>query len=484
MPHAQSTAAELASLLDESLAPIYLLDDARRIVFLNRAAARLFGAQAAHLLGQQCVYTSQLEAGSPEALAAGLCPPPVVFSGRPLSAVVSFPGAAGKTVHRRGRFLPLSDGGDESAPVMAVLDTSDCEPTGSDAAGATTWGLALAGSEAQQLHDELRELRRRMARRYQVDSLLGRSPAVVRARAQIELAAQSDVHVLIVGPPGSGKEHAAKAIHYTRRTAGALVPLACDVLEVNLLRSGMRAAWSPTVSAESSTTLLLNDVECMPPEAQSDLLELLSSKTRKVRVISTANRHLAEATAGNSLARSLACALSTITIELPPLSERLEDLPLLAQAVVEEANRDSNKQIGGIAGDALDRLAAYAWPGNVDELVALVRAAHERASGGEISVGDLPQQIRWAAEAGAHPPRKDEAIVLEQFLARVERELIARAMRRAKNNKSKAAKLLGLTRPRLYRRLVQLGMESEQKRPPEQLPEFLDDTDDSDDGQA
>jgi DNA-binding NtrC family response regulator len=228
----------------------------------------------------------------------------------------------------------------------------------------------------------------------------------------------------------------------------------------------LRAAWSPAVSAETTTTLLLNDVDRMPAEAQADLLELLSAGKRKVRVLATAGSRLDQAAGDAGFSRDLACSLSTITIELPPLCERPEDLPLVAQAVMEGANREGGKQVGGIASEALDRLAAYSWPGNIDELVAVVREAHERATGGEIAPADLPQQIHWAAESGAHPARKDESIVLEQFLAGIERELIERAMRRAKNNKSKAARLLGLTRPRLYRRLVQLGMEREEDQPP------------------
>jgi DNA-binding NtrC family response regulator len=141
------------------------------------------------------------------------------------------------------------------------------------------------------------------------------------------------------------------------------------------------------------------------------------------------------------------------------LCRRSEDVPPLAQLFLEEANAGAIKQVGGFSPEALDALSAYRWPGNVDELAAMVREAHERAAGGEVTVKHLPKRIHLAADAAAHPPRVDEPIVLEEFLARVEKELIARALRRAKGNKSKAARLLGLTRPRLYRRLVQLGLE-------------------------
>jgi DNA-binding NtrC family response regulator len=141
------------------------------------------------------------------------------------------------------------------------------------------------------------------------------------------------------------------------------------------------------------------------------------------------------------------------------LAQRREDLPMLAQLFVEEANVRSTKQVAGFSSEAMDRLDAYPWPGNIDELAQMVAQAHERAEGPQITPGDLPERIHLAAAAAAHPRRPEETIVLDEFLGRVERELIRRALARAKGNKTKAAKLLGMTRPRLYRRLVQLGLE-------------------------
>ena len=240
-------------------------------------------------------------------------------------------------ISRRGQFLPLSDGQDECAGVIVVLETSD-----------TTGDATATIDPDAALHDQLRELRREMAGRYQVDSLLGNSPAIRRVRTQIEVAGQCRAHVLVCGPRGSGKDHAARAIHYAQREPGALVPVDCGLLEVNLLRSALRAAWSPAVTVrDASVTLLLNDVDRLPPEAQSDLGELVAGNSRRVRVIVTSCRPLAEAVAAQAFSQELACALATMTIELPPLCERLEDLPLLAQAFLEEGNPNSTKQVGG-----------------------------------------------------------------------------------------------------------------------------------------
>ena len=119
--------------------------------------------------------------------------------------------------------------------------------------------------------------------------------------------------------------------------------------------------------------------------------------------------------------------------------------------------------------EALDRLDGYGWPGNVDELAQMVAEAHERAEGVEIQVDELPERIRLAADAAAHPHRAEETIVLDEFLGRIERELIRRALARAKGNKTRAAKLLGMTRPRLYRRLVHLGLDESAAEAPADL---------------
>lgn len=450
MSHVQSSATELAQLFDESSVPVYVLDEDRRIVFANRACARWTGLPMKRLIGLHCAWHSDAEPGATAAAGAGLCPPPQVFSGQTRIAVVHCPTADGQTVYRRGHFLPLSDGGDESAGVVAILEPADCSAE----------AALHASSTDDLLHEQLRRLRRRMATRYRIDSLLGDSPPAARARAQVALAATSGASVLVVGPVGSGKDHVAKSIHYYRSEPGLLLPLDCAILDVNLLRSALRSAWAKISGArEGVSTLLLADVDVMPAEAQSDLVELLQLEARPGRLIATATRPLGSLAAAGEFSPLLAGQLSTLTIELPALAERMTDLPLLAQLFLEEVNARGGKQVAGFTDEALDLLCGYSWPENLDELAAVVRQAHERSQGAMVAARDLSEALHCAAGAKVHPPRVDETIVLGEFLASVEKELIERAMKRAKGNKTKAAKLLGLTRPRLYRRLIQLGME-------------------------
>jgi DNA-binding NtrC family response regulator len=447
--------ADLAKLLDDSAAPVYVLDEDHRIVYCNAACARWTGLPADELLGQQCGYHTPLDGSRAAAVAAGLCPPPKVFAGEMLSAQVSIVAPDGTLLRRRGHFVPLADGEDECAEVLAILDTHDAQDAAVDG----------AVSVDNLLHDQLRALRASMAARFRLDSLLGNSPAMQRIRSQVELAAGHRAHVMVVGPRGSGKEHAARTIHYSRDKSGTLVPLDCATLEPNLLRSTLRAIWfRQTSGKDASIDVVLNHVDAMPLDAQADLIELLRFTSPDVRVISTSERPLADG--HDEFSRDLACALTTMIIDLPPLGRRIEDLPLLAQHFLEQCNVGTLKQVGGWTSEALDRLTAHDWHGNVDELAEIVARCHEAAQGGEVTAQDLPDEIRWSAEAASRPVRRDEAIVLPEFLAKVEIELITRALRRAKGNKSKAARLLGLTRPRLYRRLVQLGLEKPEDNKP------------------
>ncbi len=327
----------------------------------------------------------------------------------------------GNVRYRRGQFLPLAGGADESAPILAVLELADCKPQAEP-------GDANADA---LLHEQVRQFRQQMAGR------LCRRPADRRRSAnrprpaQIALAAQTDQHVLVVGPRGSGKDHAAKAIHYSQAEPGLLVPLDCAVLEANVLRSALRTLSARREIRPPRSTLHLEHLDSLPREVQDELSELLGGGQLGLRIVATTIRPPRDLIADGRLRPELVCALSTLVIELPPLAQRIDDLPLLAQAILEQLNATHLRQLATLTPETLDQLAAYPWPGNLDELAEVVRHVHQHAKTPEVTPRDLPKHIRWGAEAASQAPRGDDAIVLEEFLGRVERELIARAMRRA-----------------------------------------------------
>jgi DNA-binding NtrC family response regulator len=212
------------------------------------------------------------------------------------------------------------------------------------------------------------------------------------------------------------------------------------------------------LAAGQRPTLLASDIDRLAPDLQIRLATALAAVPISPRFLATAQTPLGELVGQGHFRHDLACRLATLTIHLPALVDRIDDLPLLAQALVEEVNAQGDKQLAGFDPAALDELFLYTWPRNVAELREVVLAAHARAEGPHITSADLPDWFRHVADAQGRPQVEPEPIMLDEFLAGIELELIERALAQAKGNKTRAAELLGLNRPRFYRRLVQLGL--------------------------
>lgn len=453
----RSTAAELVRALDVASVPLYVLDGRRRIVFINAACRDWLGERAASAIGHEGRYHTIADASGEVPVADLLCPPPEVFAGTRMTVQLAIHAADdGQPVNSRVEFIPLPGSGDESAAVLAVVSVE---------ARAAAELESRAGECPAELHAQLQRLLAARRGRFGFDRLVGDSPQLERVRSQSQLAATSMAATLIVGPAGSGRRRLAYSIHEARPEAarGLLVPLACPLLTSELLVAGVQALKRGrlTGGTERAATLLLEDVDSLPAELQPTLAGLLRPGDQQVRIVSTACLALVDLVDLGQFSRELAIGLSTITIELPPLAERPEDIPLVAQRLLEEINAVGSKQLSGFSAETLDWLAGYDWPGDLAELSAMVAEAHARAEGSLVQVRDLPDRLRLAADASRYARVPDETIVLEKFLGQIERELIERALARARGNKAKAARLLGMTRPRLYRRLVQLGLEEQ-----------------------
>ena len=200
-------------------------------------------------------------------------------------------------------------------------------------------------------------------------------------------------------------------------------------------------------------------MDCLAADAQKELASYGDVANRRIATLTTARTSLVSMAAQGRFRQDLAFQLSTFLIELPPLAERREDIALLAQVFLEDANQAGGKQLSGFTADAQRLLANYAWPRNADELAEVVRAACAKADSVLVEITHLPPHLHAATDAAAHPRRADPPIEIDAFLADVEKELLTRALRQAKGNKAKAAKLLGMNRVRLLRRMGQLGIE-------------------------
>lgn len=428
-------------MIDAAAQPVYLVDDENRLILSNFALAEWCGRSAEELQGLACRYHSAAAADSLESVAAALCPPPETVSGELRQAIVSLR-VGSRAQRRRAEFTPLIAGDGAALGVLVVLAADEHQE-----AKATSSAPSDPHAELQEFHD-------RWGGRAGAGRLVGTSPAARRVQAQVALAIDSEIDVLIVGPAGSGREHVARTIHqgWAERGAAALVTLSGGSATLERLRGAIESAAGRTSAHRGA--LLLADVDALSDDLQFALLEALSAP-RRFRVLATARTALVDRDR-EAFRADLAHQLSTLTLTLPSLRERREDLPLLAQAFVEERNAEGAKQLAGFTPEALEAMAAYPWPGELDELREFVRQAHEAAEGPRIAAMHWPSVVRIGAHSTRRAPRG--AIVLSEHLEQVERELIAGALEQARGNKAKAARQLGMTRPRLYRRMVQLGL--------------------------
>ena len=449
MARSQSQKTIVSRLFANSARPIYLLDDARKIVFCNEALLQWLQTPAEALMNTPCVY-SGTDDSIDSSMPNQLCPPPhawerFVHVGR---LVVT---TAGRTLQRQALFVPIRD--DADASMLVVVDASDAD------------NFEDAQDDTDSLHRQIMELRASWSAEFTLDRLVGTSPAIRQVRSQVEMAVRSSGRVLIVGPAGVGRETIARTIHQHRAAgpAAPLVPLSCSVLDAELLESTVEAfvRRCAELADEAPGTLLLLDVDQLEPDAQAALLGFLEIPELELQAVSTSQRSLSWLVAEHQFRPDLACGLATLEINVPRLSDRMEDVPLLAQWLVEEENRASHKQLGGFTPEAMDSLLGYSWPGEVAELRAVVEAACTNAAGPLIRAEDLPDKLKLAADAAAVVPASEEKIDLDRFLADIESELMMRALRQAKGNKAQAARLLGISRARLLRRMEQLNVHRE-----------------------
>jgi DNA-binding NtrC family response regulator len=443
--------SQISQFLDQATFPIYIVDATRKIVYVNTACCAWLGIEGAdELIGLRCDYHSDPRVAESPQLGEDLCPPPEAFMGKEIAAPI-LGASAGE--RRPARFIPLSE--DPIACPGVLVLVSHCPET----AGGQS---QFEAEEAIRLHDKIRTIRESLKKPFQLEQLLGESEAAERIRRQVELAAEGRPNVVVCGPPGSGREHVARTIHYARHSPEqrALVPLTCQLLDAELLQSTIDGLVhrSDAILSQQSITLLLLEADQLPQDAQSVLMDFLKALDLELQVLATTRIPLVEMSVRRQYRTDLAYRLSTLQIELAALTDRPRDIPILAQAAVERVNARGGRQMTGLTLEAIDRLAEFPWTGNTDELFEVIETAHRVADGPYIQLKDLPDRVRLWREAATRRRPEPETIDLDRFLNNIETELIQRALRQSAGNKAQAAKLLGINRARLLRRLEQLGL--------------------------
>ncbi len=331
---------------------------------------------------------------------------------------------------------------------------------------------------------EVEELRSEVGRRYQIENIVGRSPKMQDVFKTVLTVAPLKTTVLVMGESGTGKELIAKAIHYgSPRAARPLVTLNCAAIPETLLESELfgheKGSFTDAHQKKLGQfelahggTLFLDEIGEMGIGVQSKLLRVLEHAeflrvggqkpiSVDVRIIAATNRDLEGAIRTGAFRPDLYYRLNVVTIDLPPLRERRDDLPLLIKHFTEQKAKDMGVPEKGFTPAAIDALLHYPWPGNVRELENVVERVMVLSEGASIDTDDLPDQVRrtdlnpGTIKEQVLAGRKSLGTAVDDF----EREIIEEALHQTDFNQTRAADMLGTTRRILKYRMDKLGIE-------------------------
>ena len=326
-------------------------------------------------------------------------------------------------------------------------------------------------SEVERLDQEVHHLSHKLEIKNGFQGIVGNSPVMQKIYQVVEKAALSDAPVVIYGESGTGKELVARAIHVMgRRKVGPFVQLNCAALNEALLESELfghiKGAFTGAYrhrigrfEAAHEGDLFLDEIADIPLATQVKLLRVLETKQFErvgdhrpisvdVRIITATNKDLQEMIGSKRFREDLFFRINVIPIYLPPLRERLEDVPLLVNAFVERLRERTGKRITGLSPEAMDRFMAYSWPGNVRELKSALEYAFVIAEKGIIGLEQLPHSL--VSEAVRHPANRK---VPAEKIALIE------ALRQSNGNQSMAARILGVNRVTVWNRMKKHGID-------------------------
>ena len=336
---------------------------------------------------------------------------------------------------------------------------------------------------AQQfLTAEVQTLKNQIAQRYSLDNVIHHDYKMVKVFDLVESVADTPTTVLVTGESGTGKSMIARAIHQrSNRRAGPFIEVACGALPETLLESELfghvRGSFTGAVSDKAGKftqadggTIFLDEISTATPALQVKLLRVLQelefepvggSKTEHVdvRCILATNQDLAEAVKAGAFRQDLYYRVNVVSIHLPPLRDRLGDIPLLAEHFLKRHCDRTRRRVVGFQEEALRVLQTFDWPGNVRQLENVIVRAVILTKSATIGPGDLPEEVRApkAADAG-----NGHGLPLKQALRMPEKELILRALKAHHGSRHATAQALGINRTTLYKKMKRYGIEAEE----------------------
>ena len=453
----------LTRLLDASTAAFWVIGPAGKIAYLSAAVGEWLGVDANELVDRRSV------SGIPESdhpldrLAASLSPPPGLSERGTASLRVQPPSIEAHAFQpseiepREVRFVRVGSADGLTIAVAGDFDDQQIDPQ-------------LQESEA--VRQRLDAWRRRHAQMAAI-ATAGVSGSARRMRLRLQVAASTRTHVGFFGPPGCGAESIAARVHQLSAPGESWVRVDGPLMDPELLDAAMIPAINQLAdSSDSRATALVRGLDEMPQEAQQRLNELLQTYSGRMRLLALCNdrpeviREPVEEAVATPLDSALDDGprrgihsqlieiLSALTVTIEPLSARVEDIPLLAAAVVDSRHAAGEGTAERLSRTALDALVVYPWPGNFDELSDAMRHAVRTASRSSIGVEHLPLAIR-SFRVGAQSQPTAAITSLDPAVRRYELRLIHAAVEAVGGNRAEAARQLGISRARLIRRLAE-----------------------------
>ncbi len=435
--------ARTEAILESISDGVFTVDRDWLVTSFNRAAEQITGVKRREAIGRHCseVFRSSM-CGADCALKQTLksCRPVINKSGYIVNAA--------------GERIPIS------VSTAVLRDAS---------------GRVIGGAETFRDLSEVEALRQELEGKFRVGDLSSRSPLMQKVFEVLPAVAASPSTVLILGETGTGKELVARTIHaLSSRNQGPFIAVSCSALPDTLLESelfGYKAGAFTGAGRDKpgrfalarGGTLFLDEIGEISPAMQVKLLRVLQdgvyeplgatrSETADARIVVATNRDLLAMTRQGKFREDLYYRVNVIRVELPPLRRRMEDIPLLGGQFIARFNRLQQKDIQGIAAEALSLLMAHDWPGNIRELENVIERAFILCSEGEIRMGHLPAELTAFARGG----KKTSAV--RSAHDQLDAQAIRAALERQHGNRSAAARDLGIHKTTLFRRIKRLGL--------------------------
>jgi Nif-specific regulatory protein len=381
--------------------------------------------------------------------------------------------------------VPLNSASGSRLGAFEVLNKRNGAFTADDEAGLLELAsYAAVALESTQQFEQLLNRHERLVELAAQDTLLvGDSPAIEALRSTIHRVGNTDLAILILGENGTGKEVVARSLHFgSRRRTEPFIAVNCAALAETLLESELfgheKGAFTDAYESRagkfelaSGGTLFLDEIGDMSLAGQAKLLRVLEEKTivrvggsrsihTDVRVLAATNQNLSDLVRAKKFRQDLYFRLNVVSLELPPLRDRGEDIMLLAEHFLRQFCRQMGRRAPKFSANARKRLISHPWPGNVRELRNLMERLAYLTSGDKIEAEELAFIL---SPADRSPSQIDAGLNLNTATHQFQQNYIRQSIERARGNVSLAAKNLGVHRSNLYRKMRQLGMETDEE---------------------